>query len=114
MRKDDKEKLEKLMLEKILSLKKDAVSYKKLIKPISPDSAIGRISRMEAINSKSINEEALRKVEYTLARLERAIRMIDDPDFGLCAECEEPIPVARLLIMPEADLCVACAGKAGG
>ncbi|MBW1833433.1 MAG: TraR/DksA C4-type zinc finger protein [Deltaproteobacteria bacterium] len=35
--------------------------------------------------------------------------MIDDPDFGLCCECEEPIPFARLMIMPESDLCVKCA-----
>jgi DnaK suppressor protein len=41
--------------------------------------------------------------------MERALTMIDDPDFGLCCECEEPIPFARLMIMPESDLCVKCA-----
>jgi DnaK suppressor protein len=41
--------------------------------------------------------------------MERALTMIDDPDFGLCHECEEPIPFARLMIMPESDLCVKCA-----
>jgi len=37
------------------------------------------------------------------------LRMINDPDFGLCRECEEPIPFARLMIVPESDLCVQCA-----
>jgi len=44
-----------------------------------------------------------------ISKLERALTMIDDPDFGLCCECEEPIPFARLMIMPESDLCVKCA-----
>ncbi|MCP4715287.1 MAG: hypothetical protein GY868_09235, partial [Deltaproteobacteria bacterium] len=37
--------------------------------------------------------------------------MIDDPDFGLCAECGEPIPFKRLMIMPGSTLCVGCAGQ---
>ncbi|MBW2645883.1 MAG: TraR/DksA family transcriptional regulator, partial [Deltaproteobacteria bacterium] len=61
------------------------------------------------INSKSINEAALDKAKQTLSKMERALTMIDNPDFGLCHECEEPIPFARLMIMPESGLCVKCA-----
>jgi len=113
MTKEQKETLEKHIKEKIDSLKKDIVTYKKLTKPIRPDSSIGRLTRMDAINSKSINEAALRTAEHTLPKLQRAFRMIDDPDFGSCKECEEPIPFGRLMIMPEADLCVLCAEKMG-
>lgn len=36
-------------------------------------------------------------------------RMIDEPDeYGLCEECDEPIPQRRLLLMPEARMCAAC------
>jgi DnaK suppressor protein len=63
---------------------------------------------MEAINSKSINEAALENSKQTLSKMERALTMIDDPDFGFCRECEEPIPFAGLMIMPESDLCVKC------
>ncbi len=58
---------------------------------------------------KSINEAALSKAQQTLSKMERALKMIHDPDFGLCRECEEPIPFARLMIVPESDLCVECA-----
>ena len=75
----------------------------------SPDNAIGRLTRMEAINSKSINEAALNHAKQTLSKMERALMMIDNPDFGLCRECEEPIPLGRLMIVPESDLCVQCA-----
>ncbi len=106
----EKEKLEKHIREEIETLKQDIVSYKAVSKPVSPDNAIGRLTRMEAINSKSINEASLRQAESTLAGLERALKMIDDPDFGLCTQCGEPIPFKRLMIMPGSLRCVACAG----
>ncbi|MDM8514626.1 TraR/DksA C4-type zinc finger protein [Desulfobacterales bacterium HSG16] len=109
-----KQKLDKHIRQKIKSLKKDVESFKKLTEPVSPDNAIGRITRMEAINSKSINEAALNKAKYTLSKLEEALPKINDPDFGLCTECEEPIPFARLMIMPETGFCVKCAERMGG
>ncbi len=111
MKPEDRKKLEDHIKQKIQSVKSDIVSYKKLTKPVSPDNAIGRLTRMEAINNKSINEAALRKAQDTLLRLERALKSIKDPDFGLCTACEEPIPHARLMIMPESTMCVACAEK---
>jgi len=111
MTKEEKEKLENHIKEKIEKLKKDVVSYKQLTRPIAPDNAIGRLTRMEAIGSKSINEAALRRAKQTLSKLERVLKMADAPDFGLCRTCEEPIPFGRLMIVPETDLCVECADK---
>ena len=34
--------------------------------PIAPENAIGRVSRMDAINNKSVNEAALKKAEIKL------------------------------------------------
>ena len=113
MNENEKKKLLNQITEKIEVLKKDIKAYKELVKPVSPDNAIGRLTRMEAINSKSINEEALRKAKPNLARLEKSIKLIDDPDFGLCRVCEEPIPFARLMILPETEFCVQCAEKCG-
>lgn len=41
-------------------------------------------------------------------RLEEARRRLDEPDFGVCAECGKPIPVARLLANPAALRCIDC------
>ena len=113
METDRKEHLKDHIQKKIGDLKKDIKSYRALTRPVSPDNAIGRLTRMEAINSKSINEAALDKAELALSKMERTLRMIDDPDFGLCRECEEPIPFKRLMIGPESDLCVQCAEEIG-
>lgn len=109
MKNDHRSALKQIIQEKIISLKKDITSYKESVKPVSPDNAIGRITRMEAMNSKSMNEATLNKAKRTLIGLERALAHIDDPDFGLCAACDEPIPIARLMILPETQLCVKCA-----
>ncbi len=114
MNKEQREKLVCHIREKIETQKKDIISYEQLARPVSPDNAIGRLTRMEAINSKSISEAALRQARVTLSKLEQALEMTDDPDFGLCSMCEEPIPFARLMAMPEATLCIGCAEKMGG
>jgi DnaK suppressor protein len=113
MQEADKEKLAGQIREKIETVKKDIDSYAELTQPIAPDDAIGRLTRMDAIGNKSINEAALREAKNTLAKLERALKMIDRPGFGTCIECEEPIPIARLMIMPESDMCVECAEEMG-
>jgi DnaK suppressor protein len=43
-----------------------------------------------------------------LLQIEDAIKRIDDGSYGICVECESPIPKERLLIMPFARLCVNC------
>ena len=109
-----KNELREMLENKRLAVKKDIATYRRLAKPVAPDNAIGRLTRMEAINSKSINEAALNKAQLALDKLERALSKIDHPDFGRCRECEERIPLARLMILPETDLCVQCAEALGG
>lgn len=83
--------------------------YKEMSQPVSPDDAIGRISRMDAINNKSVTEAALRQAENKLAALKSVISNIDSPDFGICVSCKQPIPLGRILIRPESQRCVNCA-----
>ncbi|MBN1106070.1 MAG: TraR/DksA family transcriptional regulator [Deltaproteobacteria bacterium] len=44
----------------------------------------------------------LRKVDLLIERVSK------DEEFGLCEECGNPIPKERLMILPEATLCVPC------
>ncbi len=48
-----------------------------------------------------------------VGRIDRALaRLASDPeDFGLCEECEEPIPPRRLEVMPWAVRCAACQAR---
>lgn len=78
--------------------------------PVAPNNAIGRLSRLEAISSRSISEAKLGDARSRLVLLDHALTRIDHPDFGLCVGCGDPIAPARLQFMPEARYCVDCAG----
>ncbi len=104
----EKEELRQKMLDQIESLREEIRSHEEGSKPVEPDNAIGRLTRMEAINAKSISEASLNSARTRLTRLENALKRIDSDDYGICSECDEPIPVKRLLIMPEATRCVRC------
>lgn len=83
--------------------------YRELTKPVAPDVAIGRISRMDAINNKSVNEAALRQAESKLANLNRVLSSIGQEGFGHCLKCRQAIPIQRVIIRPESLYCVNCA-----
>ena len=110
----DKKK-QKYFKEKILTeiktLQTKITELKEATKPIPPDIAIGRISRMDAINNKSINEAALRTAENKLTKLEMALEIVGKPKFGTCIRCGQEIPEGRLLIMPESVKCTNCAQR---
>ncbi len=84
-------------------------NYKHLTKPIAPENAIGRISRMDAINNKTVNEAALRKAEQKLNNLKVALLNINEQDFGVCNKCKNNIPMGRIMLMPQTRFCVNCA-----
>lgn len=43
-----------------------------------------------------------------LGRVSVALRRVHDADFGVCRDCDEPIPFDRLKLEPWAERCVAC------
>ena len=109
MNKEDKQEVKKRIQEELQKTQLAINDYKELTKPISPENAIGRISRMDAINNKSVVEAALRKANEKLSKLKLVLEKVDDSDFGLCIRCGNPIPIGRILLMPQSRLCVSCA-----
>lgn len=54
-------------------------------------------------------EFRLRGREKTfLGKIERALKKIEEGEFGVCESCEEPISVKRLEARPETTLCIRC------
>ena len=110
MKAKEKETLIAIIESKIDSIKSDIIELEELIKPIPLDASIGRISRMDAINNKTINESSMREKKKILQRLEKALDNADFKDFGRCAKCGNEIPFGRLEYMPHTTRCVGCVG----
>ena len=109
MNKEDKQDIKKRILEELKKTEEFILDYKESTKPISPENAIGRVSRMDAINNKSVVEAALRKAEEKFNKLKLVLDKVNDADFGLCMRCGNPIPIGRILLMPQSRNCVRCA-----
>ena len=83
--------------------------YRVLCKPIAPENSIGRVSRMDAINNKSVVEAALRSAKDKMQQLKFMQNKIKEPDFGICKKCSKKIPFGRIMIQPHSKFCVNCA-----
>ena len=94
---------------KIVETKLKIVALEEVTKPISPENSIGRVSRMDAINNKSVSEAALRIARKQFNSLETALSNIDKPEFGKCQSCKKSIQAKRLMFMPESTRCIRCA-----
>lgn len=105
----DRAILKQKIISEIEETKLRIIELKELTKPISPENAIGRISRMDAINNKTVNERTLRQMEFKFQKLTLALDKIEDPDFGKCRRCGNQIQEGRLMLMPENTLCIRCA-----
>ena len=71
--------------------------------------AVGRLSRMDAMQQQAMAEAQERTRQLDLQRIELAERRIREGDYGYCTTCDEEIPDGRLAIDPMAERCVGCA-----
>lgn len=105
----DKAEVKTLVNKEIEKTQNIIKEYEELVKPEAPDVAIGRVSRMDAINNRSVVEASLRQAREKLDKLNFVLTKVDKPDFGLCMRCGNPIPIGRIIIRPESVHCVNCA-----
>ena len=101
--------LEEKIESEIKSTKEKIDKYTELCKPIAPENSIGRVSRMDAINNKSVVEAALRVAIKKMQELMSMKNKIKNTDFGICNKCKQTIPFGRLMIQPHSKFCVICA-----
>lgn len=105
----DKIEAEVILKNEIEKVQKIIEEYKEMTQPIGPDNAIGRISRIDAIQNKSVADGGLRNMVDKLDKLNYLLSKVNDDDFGICLKCKESIPIGRFLARPESLHCVRCA-----
>lgn len=77
---EEKDKIREEILKKLELTKNSINGLREQSKPVAPDNAIGRITRMDAIQQKSVAEAALRTAEAVQFKLEDALSKIANPD----------------------------------
>ena len=81
-------------------------------KPVELDqTSQGRLSRLDAIQVQEMALEQDRRREVEIARINGALKRMDDGAYGFCVSCGEDIAAARLDNNPAVPTCIACASK---
>ena len=99
------------ILEEIADTEGRIAGLEKATEAVAPDKALGRLSRLEAISDKSVNEAALIEARNRLGQLEVSLTKVYQRDFGICATCQQPIALERIMALPQANQCVTCAAR---
>jgi len=60
---------------------------------------------------REFNLELASNEREVLAKIEQALKRVEDKTFGECNECKKPIPLARLNAIPYAETCLKCQEK---
>jgi len=71
-------------------------------------SKVGRLSRMDAMQAQAMAKASGQRREAMLRNIEAALKRIDDGEYGLCRDCDEPINPKRLEFDPTALRCIDC------
>lgn len=69
-------------------------SLKEAVKPIPPDDALGRLTRLDAIQSQQISRDTLQQAQARLAALEFALGRIDNRVSDFVPSATAPAPPA--------------------
>ena len=106
---EQRTQIEDRVLDDIVELEERILVLEETTKPIAPDKGLGRLTRLDAMQDKSVKEAALRQSRETLSKAKYALSQLYRPEFGICGICGKEIPHERLLAVPHATVCVACA-----
>ena len=69
---------------------------------------VGRLSRMDAMQSQQMALESSRRRQHQLLKIEGALSRIKSDAYGYCFICGEAIATQRLVADPTSTRCMAC------
>ena len=98
-----------IILDEIAELEKLSHDSSSDRAPVTLDQqAVGRLSRMDAMQQQSMELAKEDRRRLRIASLKAALRRLDEGSFGECLSCGEDIATKRLMIDVAATLCIGC------
>jgi DnaK suppressor protein len=80
---------------------------------VSPDNAIGRLSRQDAMQQQEMAKAGVRRRQERINALHEALRRMNEGTYAMCAKCRQEIEFDRLQLAPELKLCAPCSTATG-
>ncbi|MEM9582424.1 MAG: TraR/DksA family transcriptional regulator [Pseudomonadota bacterium] len=70
--------------------------------------AVGRLSRMDALQSQAMAQATARRRQVERARIHAALKRLEEGEYGYCTDCSDAVETARLAADPTLPLCAEC------
>lgn len=103
----------KRLMERQHEIEALAAATSEAARPVEADQQrVGRLSRIDALQSQAMAKETERRRSVELRRIAAALTRIEEGEYGYCVACDEEIPLKRLEQDPATPVCVECAGRA--
>ena len=71
---------------------------------VSPDEFDARLQLVD----REFQSGLLHQTALDLRQVRSALQRMDNGSYGVCGECDEPISIARLKVIPWANYCIKC------
>ena len=106
--------LEILAGDELLRLEAEELAAVDSLAAVAPDNAIGRLSRLDAMQMQEVAKEGQRQRAQRIHHLREALRRMDSGEYGICTACGEWIDYPRLEARPEILMCGSCMPNGDG
>lgn len=114
MRKTEREKIEKLLLEQRREIADEVVSHDGLRAGESNEEFKDPEDRSAGLGDALVDDAIAGRDVNLLEKIDLALKRLEEGTYENCAQCGEKIPLERLMAKPSASLCVSCqAAKEG-
>ena len=113
MNNEQKHALKESIQNELTTLEKKLLALQKDLKPLGKSCAFDDAEYFSLCDDYNIRYKEAENLQKRISGLQKALKMIDDEEYGICEECGEEIPFARLELVPDSSLCVRCLSKEG-
>ena len=110
---EQKQQFKEIIEEQIEALSTEIEEIRAAIYPKRGEGTSDKVAHISFKQEQSIHFQRYEEANKRLNRLKRAYLKIDTPEYGICRECEEEIPLERLKLVPESLYCISCMNELG-
>ncbi len=109
----EKKEFKQIIEKQIGTLSREIEEIRSAIYPNKGEGTSDKVAHISFKQEQSIHFQRYDEAGKRLNRLKHAYMKIDTPEYGICQECEEEIPLERLKLLPESQYCVSCMNELG-
>ncbi|ADV46301.1 TraR/DksA family transcriptional regulator [Nitratifractor salsuginis] len=113
MTREEKIEFKKSIEREIETLSEEIERLQASLYPERGEGPSDKVAHISFKQDQQVHIQRYNEAVKRLNRLKQAYARIDTPEYGICRECEEPIPLERLRLAPESLYCVACMEELG-